>query len=396
MEFRFNEEQDKLRQDVHEFCAREPWGALEDSKIVGHHSPSLYRKMVNKGWLGLPFPKKYGGQGLSLVEQTIWEEEVAHSGVPIALNVIGSTINLFGQTILNHGTEEQKKEYLSKISRGEIWVGQAFTEPEAGCDLLQIQTCAIRDGSNYIINGQKMFSTSGGRTHHFPKQYSLLMAKTDPNTTPEEGISLFILDIDLPGYSLTPLSRMDGGLTYQVYLDNVRVPKECLIGRENAGWEYYMKCAMCFCWDRGPGYYCGSIGRVLDQIINYVKEMPSLRGDTLVRNKLAEMAIRLKILRLQSYHLAWAWSKGLNAEANKMASIIKCFRDRVLHMEMPNIGMDILGLYGQLRRDSKFAPLQGLIEYWSRRQYYYTFAYEGFGFAKNFIANELLGLPGNL
>lgn len=392
MEFEFTKEQKRLQQEIHDFLTEEPRGELENPKIVPSFAPELYRKVAAKGWIGLPFPRQYGGQGLGLIEEVIFEEEVGRARAPLSIAALCQSVNMFGPICLKYGTEEQKRRYLTAIAKGEIWMGQAFTEPEAGSDLAAIQTRAICDGNYYIINGQKMFCTRAGLKHYIPKVYLMLLAVTDPDVALERGQSFFIVDLDLPGLTADRMVTMADSSTYQLYIEDVKVPKENLLGEEGQGWEVFTRLKH-FYWSRQPGYYYGLLAGVLDELMQYVKDTPSLRKNPSVRQKLSELAIRMNILRLLTYRFAWAESKGIDTE--RAASIGKYFRDAI-EKQVPNIGMEILGLYGQLRKGSKHAPLGGLLEVLCRSNVYHSFAGAGALLLGNFIATKVLGLPGRV
>jgi hypothetical protein len=391
VDFEFTEEQKKLRQEIREFCLTEPEGELEDSRITHYYSPELFRKLVNRGWVGLSFPKEYGGQGLTAVEEVILLEELAYARKRVYITGIGSSVQFFGTLFLRFGSEELKKTYLPQIARGESWFSQSYTEPEAGSDLLAIQTRAVREGDYYILNGQKMFSSSGHRRDHFPRQYLVVMAVTDPDAPREKGLSLFVVDTTTPGMSTDTLVTIAGWITNQLYIDSVRVPKENLVGEENRGWDYFMASRHKY-WDRMNGNYQGTLLRALDDLTQYLKENPSL-NTPLARQRIADMATRIEILRLLTYRMAWAEAEGLDVQ--NMASIARIFRDQAL-IDYPNVSMDILGLSGQLRATSKYAPMGGMAEYLYRNNVYYFFAGAGNLLMKNYIASRGLGLPGGL
>lgn len=391
MDFEFTEEQKRLREEIRGFCATEPEGELEDPRITHYYSPELYRKLVDRGWVGLSFPKEYGGQGLTAVEEVILLEELAYARKRVYIVGIGSSVQFFGTLFLKCGSEQLKRKYLPQIARGEVWFSQAYTEPEAGSDLLPIQTRAVRDGDYYVLNGQKMFSSSGHRRNHFPRQYLVVMAVTDPNAAPGKGHSLFIVDTAAPGMSTDTLVTIPGWITNQLYIDEVRVPKENLVGEENRGWDYFTACRHKY-WDRMSGNYQGTLLRALNDFTQYLKENQSL-NTSLARQKLSNMATKIEILRLLTYRLAWAESKGLDVQ--NVASIARIFRDQAL-IEYPNVAMDILGPYGQLKATSKYAPIEGGTEYLYRNNVYYFFAGAGNLVMRNFIASRGLGLPGGL
>lgn len=386
MEFGFTEEQQRFRREVHDFCEREPWGELAP-EIARGYSASLYREVAEKGWLGLHFPKRYGGQGKDAIYQAIFAEEVGYSGAPLQPYM---TVSQFGKLIQKCGTEQQKKEYLPRIMKGEIMVGQAFTEPEAGTDLAAVQTRAVRKGDHYIVNGQKMFMTQA----HLQSDYSILMARTDPSAPREKGISLFILSHKTPGISYTPLMGIGGLRTNQVFLDDVKIPIENLIGEENKGWDYFMQ-NKAYYWNKGRFRRLGGLQRMFDSLVQYTKETESngylLSQNPSVRQKLAEMAIDIKVLRLLNYRLAWMLSKDL--DALDLAAILKVFSNEAL-LRFGNSAMQILGLYGQLQGESRYAPLAGIMERAYRANVMAHFVDSGGAcITRGFIATHTLSLP---
>jgi alkylation response protein AidB-like acyl-CoA dehydrogenase len=336
----------------------------------------------------LQFPERYGGQGKDAVYENIFKEEAGYSGAPLGppYNV---TVVLLGNLILKYGTEQQKKEYLPRIIKGEIISGPAFTEPEAGSDLASVQTRAIRQSECYIVNGQKMFTSFA----HAQDGYLILMARTDPNAPLEKGISLFIMDNRTPGISYTPLITMGDIRTNQVFLDDVRIPVENLIGEENKGWDYFMQ-TKDYYWTKGGMYRLGSAQRMFDNIVQYVKETQNngqpLSRNPLVRQKVTEMAIDIKACRLLYYRLAWMLSKGLDSLA--FAALVKVFADDVC-FKFSNSAMQILGLYGQLGRGSSYAPLSGIMEQIYPAKALHVFVDCGVLVVRNLIATHGLGLP---
>lgn len=390
MEFGFSEEQQRLREEVRSFCESEPWGEIV-SEIAPSYSPSFYRKLGERGWLGLPYNKKYGGQGKDPIYEAISSEELGHAGAPVGS--LYPTNILVGELIANCGSEELKSRYLPRIIRGEIQASGVFTEPEAGSDLGQIQIRAVREGDYYIINGQKMFASF---IQPEPR-YSILMAlmaKTDPDAPPGKGLSLFILDNKLPGITCNVLTTMATWKTNQAFFDNVKVPKENLLGQENQGWDYLMQNKVWY-WNKGRARRLGTLQRGFDMIIKYVKETESnghpLSQDPLIRQKIANMAIDLHAVRLLTYRVAWMQSKGLDALS--IEAIVKVIHDEAL-LRFCNSAMQILGLTGQLQKDSKYAPLKGILQEAYIQNSLRNF-YDGGGpcAMRSFIASYDLGLP---
>jgi len=377
VDLHFTEEQDKFRQEVIDFCKAE------------RGDPSSFsRKLSEKGWPGLSIPKEYGGLGLGAIYRVIFMEEIAYWRAPVAPYDYGVTISLLGNICLKYGSEEQKKEYLPQIARGEIFCGQGYSEPQAGNDLTMVQTRAVRQGDYYVINGQKMW-IHDARYY----RYTLLMARTNPDVAPEKGLSMFILDNELPGVTVRPQLAMSGQLTPEVFLDNAKVPATNLLGEENRGWDYYLENKP-FYWNKEQGAETGMMRRIFDDIVRYARETKKdgypLNQNPMVRQKLAKMAADINALRFLMYRMAWMETQGL--DLFHIASIA-----RVFHVEawvrFINTATQILGLGGQLQLREKHAPLRGIMETFYRQAALQLMQRAGPSYIKSIIATHELGLP---
>lgn len=206
----------------------EPEGSLDE---VMTFRGDWQRKLHAAGWAGISWPKEYGGRGATMIEQAIFVGEAARQEAPSPANVLGLAMG--GPVVIAHGTEAQKERYLEPILTGEeIWC-QGFSEPNAGSDLASLKTRAERRGDRYIVNGQKIWSSNAQYA-----RYCLLLARTDPNAAKHRGISYFILDLNSPGVTRRPIQMLTGGSHFcEVFLDNVEIPAENLIGAENEGWK---------------------------------------------------------------------------------------------------------------------------------------------------------------
>jgi len=308
MDFGFATKQEDLRQDVRQFIKEnvtpEVLSEIEDT-LEGGRGPNLralQKKAADRGWMGISWPKEYGGQGGSRLDQYIVEEEFARVGVTMGSAGSGAP------AILAAGTEEQKKYFLPGLINGEITFALGFTEPQAGADLAGLQCRAVKDGDDYVINGQKMYTSSA---HYATHVY--LMCRTDPDAPRHRGISIFLVPMDTPGITVRPLWTIQSdppaptGTTYgnkrttETFYEDVRVPASALLGEENRGW--YVG-AMGLNLDRvGANRYLISVRRDED-IINWVKENKmdghSLTEDPAVRDKLAELWIEAQVCRLMT------------------------------------------------------------------------------------------------
>jgi len=355
MDFQFSEEQNKFRQEVRDFLEEEmKQGTFQpscDAWIMGF-SPELTKKVAAKGWIGLTWPKEYGGQGRSYIDRLILTEEMLRYGAPAACHWFAD--RQIGGAILHYGTEEQKKELLPKIMRGEAYVGLGMSEPEAGSDLASLQTRAAEDGDGYVINGQKVW-TSGA--HYM--NYIYLVARTDPEAPKHRGISEFIVETDLPGITARPLIDITGAHHWnEVFFDDARVPKKCLIGEKNKGFYQilnqldYERSGM----ERLMGNY-----PLFEAVIQFTKETKRngkpLSQNPLIRHKLAQLKIEFEVGRLQIYRVAVVMDEG--RVPNWESSLSKAY-GTAFEQRLASTAMEILGLYGQLSPESKWVPIRGL------------------------------------
>lgn len=225
-------EQAKLQNDLRHYFSNLVTAEETREMMIDRHGSSyeaVVRRMGQDGWLGVGWPKEYGGHGFGPLEQQIFMNEVMRADVPMPL----VTLQTVGPTLQKYGTEEQKKKFLPGILAGEIHFAIGYTEPEAGTDLASLRTTAVRDGDHYVVNGQKIFTTGAHQA-----QYIWLACRTDPSAPKHKGISILIVDTKDPGYSWTPIITNDGAHhTNATYYTDVRVPVEMLVGEENAGWK---------------------------------------------------------------------------------------------------------------------------------------------------------------
>jgi len=308
MDFGLSTEQEALRDDVAHFIKENVTPAVMaelESSLEGGRGPNydaLMQKVSERGWVGISWPKEYGGQGGSRIDQYIVEEEFARVGIGVGGAGSGAP------AILMAGTEEQKKEFLPGLLNGSIIFALGFTEPQAGADLAGLQCRAVRDGDDFVINGQKMYTSAAHYATHI-----YMMCRTDPEAPRHKGITIFLVPMDTPGITVRPLWTIQSdppapvGTTYgmprtnEVFFEDVRIPVSTMLGEENQGW--YVG-AMGLNLDRvGASRYLISVRRDED-IINWVKENKvdghSLADDPAIRDKLAELWIEAQVCRLMT------------------------------------------------------------------------------------------------
>ncbi|MFC2001599.1 acyl-CoA dehydrogenase family protein [Chloroflexota bacterium] len=350
MDFRFTEAEEKLAQEVRDFFAKEVTDEFWDKHMAEQgcnnpYSHELHLKMAERGWFGLLAPKEYGGQERSFTELTIFLEEVGKGRGPFGnVNVISNSANFLMGGLLLYGTDEQKKKWLPLILNGQLKSSQGLTEPEAGSDLAAAQLRAVRDGDSYILNGTKIFNNAHNATHIFA------VARTDPNVLKYKGISLFLVDLSSPGIAISPRFFTCGGeKRSEVSFQDVRVPKENMLGEENRGW-YHLAAAMRY--ERTQGYRVGETEENFNVLLKTVKEM-KVEGHPVtdipwVRQSLANIATEIQVVRLLCYWVAYLQDQGKDVTAWE-APITKVYRSEIQE-RLANIAVDILGQYGQLEK----------------------------------------------
>lgn len=312
MRFSLTTQQAELEREVHAYLADLMTPALADELVSlpeggGEAEAPEYnqalRRLGQDGWLGIGWPKEYGGQGRTHVEQYIFfNAVVGWYRIPIPM----LTLNTVGPTLMAVGSEAQKEEFLPKILRGELQVAIGYTEPSSGSDLASLRTTARRDGDEYVINGQKVFTSLA----HF-SDYIWLAARTDPNAPKHKGISVFLVKRDSPGIRVTPIHCMGNFRTNMTFYEDVRVPASSLVGEENRGWQYMnQQLAM----ERVTLVPHSRTHRTLEEVAAWASAH-SIDGQRLidkpwVRTTLAKLLAEVEVLRLFNYRVAWQLTRG--------------------------------------------------------------------------------------
>ncbi len=307
-------------------------------QLAGGPMGEWRQKLATQGWIAPAWPKEYGGAGLSTMEQFILNEEFAEARAP---QLGGMGVQMAGPTIIIHGTEEQKAEFLPKILKGESQWCQGFSEPGAGSDLASLQTRAIKDGDDFLINGSKIW-TSGAQFANM----MFMLARTDPDAPKHRGITYFLLDFKTPGITVQPLVTMAGNAIFnQCFFDNVRVPAKNVVGEVNRGW--YVGTTTLDFERSGIGSAVGTrqnVERMIDWAKDNVKNGHSmLERNPLVRLELADRLVEANVAKMLSYHVVHMQNVGLIP--NHEASMAKMFSSE-LGQRIARTGIKMIGLYG--------------------------------------------------
>jgi alkylation response protein AidB-like acyl-CoA dehydrogenase len=363
MEFGFTEKENNLRKELREFIAKElPPGWIGDGGVNEEYgtdagweaAKKMAKKLAAKKWLTIAWPKEYGGLGASNMEHVVYREETAYYMVPgIDMGVGG--VNWIGPALMMFGSEEQKKRHLPKIASGDTFWCTAYSEPEVGSDMAAMKCRAVRKGDEYIINGQKVWISAGHRA-----DWCWLAVRTDPDVPKHRGITLLLADMKTPGITVKPLLNMaDSYANSEVFFDDAHIPVENRIGEENQGWRYIMT-ALDF--ERTAGIdLTARAHRMADELVKYCQQTKRdgrpLSEDPIIRNKLAELLIECEIGRLMCYRIAWMIDR--KQVPNYEASTAKTLGAE-LGQKVSNLGLGIMGLYGQMEHGA-LAPIKGLL-----------------------------------
>ncbi|WP_449620712.1 acyl-CoA dehydrogenase family protein [Robertmurraya sp. Marseille-Q9965] len=393
MDLSFNEIQEEYRQQAREWLKNnipEGWGTPEfewpdDEFERGKFLRDWDRRLYEGGFAGISWPKEYGGQGLTHVEEIIFDEEAGKLNAPFGINVIGKL--LFAPTLMHFGSEKQKKRFLAPLLRGdEIWC-QGFSEPNAGSDLAAIQTRAELVDDRWVINGQKVWTSYA---HH--ADWCFMLARTNHDLPKHKGITLFIVPMNSEGITVRPLVQINGNRDFnEVFFDNVSIPKENVIGDVNNGWNVAMGTLG---FERGT-LALGRQVRFQNEFNTLVQVSKSLNknGENISQNsyyrqKLAELFAEIRILR---YHGLKTISQLLNeGKLGPEASLQKLFWS-TMHLNMGKLGLEILGEEGSyIGKESVGRGVLQEIDLGSRGETIYAGTSQ---IQKNIIAERVLGMP---
>jgi alkylation response protein AidB-like acyl-CoA dehydrogenase len=388
MDFRFTPEQEAWRQEVRQWLRQElgpdydggdmetPEGRAEINRFI--------KKLGAKGWLTMGWPKEYGGGGKTVIEQMIFNEEYAYHRAPYA----GPGVHFIGPSLILHGTPEQKAYHLPRIANHDVWWCQGFSEPQTGSDLASLQTRAVEDGDEFVVNGTKIWTSFG----HFA-DWCWLAVRTNPEAPRHRGISLLMVDMKSPGITVRPIIDMTGRHHLnQTFFDDVRVPRSNLVGQKDMGW-YVMTTTLDF--ERSLVSSSAQARRVLEELVQYARETPGPDGtplaqDPVIQAKLAQLAIEIEVAKLFAYATVSVQMHG--GVPNKEGSLSKLYSTE-LTQRLYDVGLQVLGPYAPLRNGSKWAALRGKLIDARLLATSSTIAGGTSEIQRNIIATRGLGMP---
>jgi alkylation response protein AidB-like acyl-CoA dehydrogenase len=394
MDLRYTREDEQFRERVRAWfeanVPREPLESLDDRR-------AWHRRLYEAGFVGMGWPKEYGGRDARPMEQAIVAEEMARIGAPGTINGLG--LSICGPTLIAHGTDWQKQRYLKNIlTADEIWC-QLYSEPNAGSDLASLKTSAVRQGDNdhFVVNGQKVW-TSGGTI----ADLGILLARTDPGVPKHQGISYFVMDMHAPGVEVRPIKQITGSREFcEVFMTNVRIPAENLIGELGQGWRLAQTTLG---FERGGNTLSratrarGNLSRLIEVAGQVERNGRPASDDPAVRRKIGRMLAETEVLRYTGLRILSKLEKGERPGAESSV-------DKLYYSEMDKrhqeLMQEILGPYGQLDelppelalRGENQEGLDGSWAYnflWSRAGVIYAGSSQ---IQKNIIGERVLGLP---
>jgi alkylation response protein AidB-like acyl-CoA dehydrogenase len=380
----YTEEQEALRKHLRAYYEKlltpEIRAGLAEGHGTGPVMRSVVRQMAQDGWLGIGWPTEYGGQGRTEIEQFIFFDESMRAGAPVPM----LTINTVGPQIMKNGTEEQKSFFLPKILRGELHFCIGYSEAGAGTDLASLTTRAERDGDDYVVNGQKLWTSLAGDA-----DYCWLAVRTDPEAPKHGGLSILIVDLkNTPGIRIDPLDLLSDHDINAVFFDDVRVPAKNLVGGEGRGWKLitgqlnHERVTIC-----SPGMLEGAyLG-----VVEWAKTTKLPDGRRVIdqdwaRMNLARVHAGIEYLRLLNWKVAWSATLGKLDPAD--ASTTKIFGTE-FYLDALRLLMEVTGRRGYLKRGSPEAVIDGHLETLYRGLLILTF-----GGGTNEIQRDLVGLFG--
>ena len=395
MDFSFTSEQEAFRQELRTWLAThvppsaralrhlQPQASTEDLTFL----KSWQRKVYVDGWAGISWPKAYGGRGASLVERMIFDQEMASAKAPNLLNVLG--LEIVGPTIIVHGTEEQKKRYLTHILSGdEIW-SQGYSEPNSGSDLASLQTRAVDHGDYFLVTGQKVWTSLA-----LYADWCLLLVRTNPDAPKHQGLSCLLVDMKSPGVTVKPLRTMTGDSEFnEVFFEDVRVPKTHLLGEKDHGWRVIITSLM---FERqGLGFYFTFMQkRAYDDLVETARRTHSdghpVVADAHIRQRLAQAYIECELLRLNNYR---ALTRLLRGNPPGPEGSLPKLQWAETNQRMQELAVDLQGAYGQLYQGAPQAADEAYWQYGFLRARANSIEGGTSEIQRNIIAERVLGMP---
>jgi alkylation response protein AidB-like acyl-CoA dehydrogenase len=385
MEFGFTPEEEQFRDELRAFLAAElpAWwrGMFVDDARVFPETRRLCEALAARGWLTMAWPREHGGQDATVWKQAILREEMWAHHEPRGPQYMN--LNYIGPCIMRFGTPAQKARFLPPMAAGRILWTQGFSEPGAGSDLAAVTTRADDRGDHFAVNGQKCWNSYADA----PADWCMLLARTDPAAERHRGLSVLLVDMQEPGVTVRPVGSMAGPHELnEIFLDDVRVPRDCLLGEQDRGWDVIVA-GLTF--ERTGIARYARAGRLIELLVDHAKRA-GLAGDPDVRQRLADLRARYEAARLLNYR---AISRQAAGEVPTVEAAIARVHNTQLEQQVGHVGLEILGVAAQLVLDAPGAPMGGLLHQQWVRNVPTTIVAGSLEIQKSLIAERGLGLP---
>jgi len=391
MDFEFSPDEQAFAHEVRAFLVTHPpetfaVDGMDAGYGSGAHSRPFLRALADQGWLTMTWPRSFGGQARSLMYTLVLFEELAAVGAPFG-PLAGCQQTAEG--IIQYGSEALRRDVLPRIGRGQATFWQGFSEPDAGSDLLSLKTEATRRGDEYVIRGHKIWSSHAGIA-----DYGLVLVRTSPSARRSQGLSMFVVDNATAGLDIRPIRSLTGEVYhYEVFLEEVRVPADYLLGKEGEGFTQLLRGLDT---DRfwGRFYKAPMLRRILTELVRYANVTTRggapLARDPGIRRRLATLATDVQAVRMLFYRIAWMIREGMPTPYE--TALVKVMADET-GQAVAALGMEMLGLYGPLTQDSRWAKLNGLIQHVYQTSLGQTIAGGTSEILRSTVATRGLGLP---
>ncbi len=392
MDFDYTPQEEAFRQELRSWLETNPPEGYDPARFELIDPDERFevklrwqRKLHAAGLVGIHWPKEYGGRGATIIEQTIYQQEMARTGSPGLANPLG--LSLVGPTLMHWGTEEQKRRYIPKIMNAdEVWC-QGYSEPGSGSDLASLQTRAVEVGDEFVVNGQKVWTSYAHKA-----DYCILVTRTDPDAPKHKGLSYLLVNMKTPGVTVRPLTQMTGDAEFnEVFFEDVRVPKANIVGEKNQGWQVAVTTLM---FERANFGMVYNLEPMLEQLTELAQRLP-LGGrpaaqDPDVRQQIAAFHVATQALKYNGYRML---TRQLRGEPPGPEGSIAKLAGSELFIRVAHFATALLGPYGQIELGDRHGLDGG---YWSRcalRSRLYTIAGGTSEIMRNIVGDRVLGLP---
>jgi len=392
MDFDYSEQEESFRQEFRSWLEENPPDNFDADTFETMEQNDRFRikldwqkKLHFGGWVGIHWPEQYGGRGATIMEQTIYQQELGRAGAPGLANPLG--ISLVGPTLMQWGTEQQKQRFIPNIlSAHEIWC-QGYSEPGSGSDLASLQTRAEEVGDDFLVNGQKVWTSFAQKA-----DYCILVARTDPDAPKHRGLSYLLVNMHSPGVTVRPLVQISGDAEFnEVFFEDVRVPKEDLVGEKNNGWQVAITTLM---FERANFGMIYNLDPMLERLKKTLKDFERddrlAANDTSVRQQIAAFHIEIQALKYNGYRQL---TRQLRGDPPGPEGSISKLAGSELYVRMAHFAMEVLGAHSQCALGEERGTDNG---FWSRRALgsrLYTIAGGTSEIMRNIVGERVLQLP---